>query len=192
MAYQKIIDNKQFSANLSPTDSVLAHAMTKYINKQITPIVKGIEEESDGDASVNLPEEIAWAESNDMVKMVVSFLSTEAELMATMFVPHPLRAFMRSWVSKWDGEKAPEISREKWLRPVVRNLSSVHCLVARYLLLQEQVMFKRPLRAVFSVLHYCVLNNVHVSRQGYLCVLYVRCHWVCVRSGLRIISDGMF
>ena len=85
----------------------------------MTPIVHGIEGCTDN-APLELPRELAWARRDPEIRAAVFFLASEAELMAKKFVPKVLILYMKSWISNWDGGKAPRGPHEDWLAPAVR------------------------------------------------------------------------
>lgn len=87
---------------------------------QVTPIIKGIEGCSE-EAPLVLPEELSWAKGDAAISTAVFFLSSEAELMAKTFVPRVLILYMKSWISNWDGGKAPLGPLKHWLTPAVRQ-----------------------------------------------------------------------
>ncbi|CAN0513982.1 unnamed protein product, partial [Scytosiphon promiscuus] len=66
---------------------------------------------------LKLPTEISWAGTDSTIRVAVVFLAREAELMARAFVPKVLIVYMKSWISTWDGRKAPRGPRDNWLAP---------------------------------------------------------------------------
>ena len=100
----------------------------------MTPIVKGIEGCADG-TPLELPRELSWARRDPVIRAAVLFLASEAELMAKTFVPKVLILYMKSWISNWDGGKAPQGPREDWLAPAVSRLHAKlkrTCFIYRY------------------------------------------------------------
>lgn len=85
----------------------------------MTPIVKGAQGYTDK-YPLKLPKEISWAETDPTIRTAMFFLAREAELLARAFVPKVLIVYMKSWISSWNGEKAPRGPRENWLSPEVR------------------------------------------------------------------------
>lgn len=69
---------------------------------------------------LKLPTEISWAGTDPTIRVAMFFLAREAELMARAFVPKVLIVYMKSWISTWDGLKAPRGPRDNWLAPEVR------------------------------------------------------------------------
>lgn len=85
----------------------------------MAPIIGGFEGCTD-EPPLELPEELKWAESDETISTSFAFLANEANAMASAFVPLALRAFMESWVARWDGRKAAAgVEREEWLVPAV-------------------------------------------------------------------------
>lgn len=89
---------------------------------QVAPIIKGYEGCTDEPPS-KLPPSLAWASGDETIGTSFAFLAAEAEAMATEFVPEALKAYMMSWVSAWDGGKAPPGDRDEWLDPLVCNIT---------------------------------------------------------------------
>ncbi|CAN0137228.1 unnamed protein product, partial [Ascophyllum nodosum] len=97
---------------------VQAGQVLREINK-VAPIIKGYEGCTDEPPS-ELPQELTWAAENETIGTSFAFLAAEAEAMSTAFVPDAIRKYMKSWVSTWDGGKAPPGDRAEWLDPLVQ------------------------------------------------------------------------
>lgn len=86
---------------------------------QVAPIIGGFEGCTD-EPPLKLPEGLKWAESDETISTAFAFLANEADSMASAFVPATLKAFMESWVARWDGRKAAAgVERKEWLDPAV-------------------------------------------------------------------------
>lgn len=94
------------------------HSPRPLLLVQVAPIIKGVEGCTDEPPLV-LPPELSWAEGNETIATTLAFVAAEAKLMGVTFASSAVRAYMESWISRWDGGQAPIGSMEKWLQPAV-------------------------------------------------------------------------
>lgn len=81
------------------------------------PIVRGYE--GSDEPPLELPEELAWADTDPVIRTTFAFLASEASQLASDFIPGTISPYTRFWVSNWDGGMPESLSRKLWLEPAI-------------------------------------------------------------------------